>query len=61
MIKQKMLTKQSDNEDSLSPSSIQRHFIQRINHSQLAKVMTRISFHKINLFFVYSETICSTN
>ena len=31
----KLLTKQNDNEYS---SSSRRHFIQRINHSQLAKV-----------------------
>ncbi|CAF2433293.1 unnamed protein product [Rotaria sp. Silwood2] len=37
IINKKLLTKQTDNEYFFSPSSIRRHFIQQINHSQLAK------------------------
>ncbi|CAF3688347.1 unnamed protein product [Rotaria sordida] len=37
IINKKLLTKQIDNEYFSSPLSIRRHFIQRINHSQLAK------------------------
>ncbi|CAF3419659.1 unnamed protein product [Rotaria sp. Silwood1] len=37
IINKKLLTKQTDNEHFSSLSSIRRHFIQRINHSQLAK------------------------
>ncbi|CAF1001384.1 unnamed protein product [Adineta steineri] len=37
MIKNKLPAQRSNNEDSLSSPPIQRHFIQRINHSHLAK------------------------
>ncbi|CAF2044469.1 unnamed protein product [Rotaria magnacalcarata] len=37
IINQKLLTKQTGNDNIPSPPSIRRHFVQRTNHSQLAK------------------------
>ena len=60
--KKQLLNKLIHEDELLAPSTIRRHFVPRMNHSQLAKVIQSISRCKLADFvFNFIETICCCN